>query len=90
MVVVKAWGLTEGILLNAEAFGAEVAETEGGVPKKLGRDMVVVKVWGLTGGILLNTEAFGGEVADTRSGVPTRVGWVGVGALAGRWISGIG
>lgn len=52
-------------------------------------DNVVVKVWGFAGGIL-KTEAFGEGVTGAGGGIPRKVGWVVVGALAGRWMSGSG
>lgn len=61
-------------LLITGPWGAEV------------NDIVVVGVRGF----ILNTEVLVEGNTDAGSGVPKKLGWVGVGVLAGRWISGIG
>lgn len=53
-----------------------------------GTDIVAIEALGFTGG-RLNIEAFGKEVIEGDGDVPKKLGWVRVGAVAGRWASGI-
>lgn len=48
-----------------------------------GTDIVAIEALGFTGG-RLNIEAFGKEVIEGDGDVPKKLGWVRVGAVAGR------